>query len=150
MLKKKLYLYLSILIFSWTLNPFLKKKLIKKINGNDFFILNHILVSVFIFGYYFYLKNKKECDLNCIKKLNWSDIGILTLAAVTSMAGAIFLPHLITMKGDVSYLISNIQPAVIALTFLVGYMFFKEEITINKIIGVILILIGIVMMNYKK
>ena len=54
------------------------------------------------------------------------------------------------MKGDVSYLISNIQPAVIALTFLVGYMFFKEEITINKIIGVVLILFGIFMMNYKK
>ena len=55
----------------------------------------------------------------------------------------------IIKSEDVSFLIAHVQPMVIGLTFLIGYMFFSENVTINKVLGVTLIILGLIFMNNK-
>ena len=49
--------------------------------------------------------------------------------------------------ADVSYIISNVQPIVIALTVFTGWFFLSEKITIGKIGGVSLVICGILLIN---
>ena len=47
-------------------------------------------------------------------------------------------------------MVAHIQPLVISLTFVIGYLFFSENITVNKVIGVSLVILGIIFLNKKK
>ena len=51
---------------------------------------------------------------------------------------------------DVSYAIAHIQPIVISLTIILGFVFFNEKITYSKVIGIILVITGLIIINSKK
>ena len=70
------------------------------------------------------------------------------MGAVTSILGCINDKNVIKQQ-DISFLIAHIQP-LIALTFIIGYMFFSEHITPYKILGVSLIILGLIFINKKK
>ena len=38
---------------------------------------------------------------------------------------------------------------IIALTFLIGYMFFSEHVTPLKVLGISLIILGLILLNRK-
>lgn len=78
--------------------------------------------------------------------LEKKEIMYLILAALTTILATVILLYLINLK-DVSYVIAHIQPVVIALTVVVGYMFFSENITKTKIFGISLVILGLVLMN---
>ena len=50
---------------------------------------------------------------------------------------------------EITFLIAHIQPMIIALTFLIGYMFFSEHITTTKVLGISLIILGLIFINKK-
>jgi len=63
----KLYLYLLLIILCWTLNPFIKKKVLKnnKINSDEYFAINHTFVTIIIVVYLYFLftnKNQGNCE----------------------------------------------------------------------------------------
>jgi len=78
--------------------------------------------------------------------LDRKEILYLVLAAITTIIATVILLYLINLK-DVSYVIAHVQPVVIALTVVVGYMFFSENITRLKIFGISLVILGLVLMN---
>lgn len=140
-----------IVILCWTSNPFIKKKVMKngKLNTDEYFVLNHIVVTLILVGYFVYLFKNRKCKTECIKTLNKSDILYILLGAITSILGARLLLTLIE-QNDVSFMVANIQPIIIALSFVIGYMFFSENITTYKIIGVSLVILGIIFLNKKN
>ena len=145
-----LYIYIGIIVLCWTLNPFIKKIVLKskKLNTDEYFIINHIFVSI-ILGLYFYsLFKKKKCSLLCLSKLDKYDYLYIFMGALTSILGARLLISIIK-KEEITYLIAHIQPMIIALSFLIGYMFFSEHITPIKIIGISLIILGLILLNRK-
>jgi uncharacterized membrane protein len=73
----------------------------------------------------------------------------ILLGALTSILGARLLLSII-QYNDVSFMVAHIQPLVISLTFVIGYLFFSENITLNKVIGVSLVILGILFLNKKN
>lgn len=144
------YLYLLIIVLCWTLNPFIKKIILKsqKLNTDEYFVLNHLFVTIILGFYFFYLFKKKKCSPNCLKQLSLYDYLFIFLGAISSILAARLMISIIKSE-DVSFLIAHVQPMVIGLTFLIGYMFFSENITIHKVLGVSLIILGLILMNKK-
>lgn len=141
-----IFLYILIIVLCWTFNPFLKKTVMKKMTASEYFVVNHFVITVFVLFYFFYLFNNGKCDINCLMNLEKKEVMYLILGAVTTILATIMLLYLINLK-DVSYVIAHIQPVVIALTVVVGYMFFSENITKTKIFGISLVILGLVLMN---
>jgi uncharacterized membrane protein len=150
MYHNKLYFYLLLIILCWTLNPFIKKKVLKnnKINSDEYFAINHTFVTIIILVYLYFLFTNKKCDYNCFKKLNIYDYLYIFVGSITSILGARLLLTLIQFK-EVSYLVSSIQPLVISLTLIVGYLFFNENISLLKLLGITLIISGLICINKK-
>lgn len=144
----KLVLYLMIIILCFSLNPFLKKKILNKqvLNTDEYFMINHFIITGLLLVYFIILIKQKKCSVDCWAKLDRYDVIYILLGSFTSIIGARLLISLIKKK-DITYLIVHLQPIVIALTFIVGYVFFKEKITLNKIMGVLFILTGLIFIN---
>jgi uncharacterized membrane protein len=141
-----IFLYILIIVLCWTFNPFLKKTVMKKMTASEYFVVNHFVITIFVLFYFFYLFNNGKCDINCLMNLEKKEVAFLILAAITTIIATVILLYLINLK-DVSYVIAHIQPVVIALTVIVGYMFFSENITKTKIFGISLVILGLVLMN---
>ena len=75
------------------------------------------------------------------------ELTILFIGGLFSVMSSRLLPHIISLKKDVSYLISNIQPIVIVLTAFIGYLFFQESLNRSKFIGIFLIVMGLFFVN---
>ena len=144
----KLVLYLMIIILCFSLNPSFKKKILNKkvLNVDEYFMINHFIVTALLLIYFVILIKNKQCSINCWNKLDRYDIIYILLGSFTSIIGARLLISLIKKK-DISYLMAHLQPIVIAITFIVGYIFFKEKITLNKIMGILFILTGLIFIN---
>jgi uncharacterized membrane protein len=145
-----LYVYLAIIVLCWTANPFIKKLILKdgKMNTDEYFIINHIFVSLILMVYFYSLFKKKKCSFLCLNKLNKFDYLYISMGALTSILGARLMISVIKTE-EVTYLITHIQPIIIALTFLIGYMFFSEHVTPMKVIGISLIILGLIFINRK-
>lgn len=149
-MKSILYVYLAIIILCWTLNPFIKKFILKskKLNTDEYFVLNHIFVSIILIFYFYNLFKKKKCSMLCLSKLDRYDYLYIFMGALTSILAARLLISIIKTE-EITFLIAHIQPMIIALTFLIGYMFFSEHVTPMKVIGISLILLGLIFLNRK-
>jgi len=87
-----------------------------------------------------------KCDLACIKSLSKKDLSLLTLGAITSILGTFMLLHVVS-STEVSYAIAHIQPIVISLTLVLGYLVFNESLTSLKVFGISLIVLGLIIIN---
>ena len=145
-----LYVYLVIIVLCWTTNPFIKKKILKNktLNVDEYFVINHFFITFILVFYFVYLFKQKKCSPHCIKKINRYDVLFILLGSLTSIVGARLILNLIKFK-EVSYIVAHIQPIIIALSFVIGYLFFSEQITTYKIIGVGLVILGILFLNKK-
>jgi uncharacterized membrane protein len=143
--------YFIIVILCWTFNPFIKKIVMKKgkINTDEYFVINHLVITAILIVYFVYLFNTRKCKTNCIKSLDRYDAVYILLGAITSILGARLLLSIINYT-DVSYMVAHVQPLVITLTFVIGYLFFSEQVTIYKLIGVSLVILGILFLNKKS
>lgn len=56
----------------------------------------------------------------------------------------------IVVKFELSYIMPVTAGLIQVLTLLSGYIVFKENVTFNGIVGVILVILGIVVMNVKS
>jgi len=91
----------------------------------------------------FYLFGKNDIFINEIKKLNWTCVA-LGLAIVGLEYGYI---KVYRAGWDVSAgsLVANIGLAVV-LVF-VGALLYKEVVTVNRLIGIVLCVVGIIFLN---
>ena len=140
-----------LVVLCWTFNPFIKKKILKtsKLKVDEYFVINHFVITVLLIGYFIYLYKNRECSPNCIKQLTRYDCLYILLGSITSILGARLLLYIIK-TNDISFMVAHIQPLVILLTFLIGYLFFMEQMTTYRLLGGILVIIGIILLNKKK
>ena len=149
-MKSILLIYFVIIVLCWTMNPFIKKIILKKnkMTTDEYFVINHFVITALLIGYFIYLFKRKRCDTKCLYKLNKLDYLYILLAALTSILAARLLLTLIKEK-NVSYIVAHLQPIVILTTFLIGYFFFTEKMTKYKILGGIFVILGIILLNKK-
>ena len=150
-MNSEVFIYFILIVICWTFNPFIKKSVLKnnKINTDEYFVLNHFIVTLLFIGYFIYLYKNSRCSPKCLKLLNRYDYMYIFLGSLTSVLAARLLLSIIK-KNDVSYMVAHIQPLVILCTFIIGYLFFTESLTINKIIGGCLVILGIIFLNKKN
>lgn len=143
------YVLLAVLVICFTLNPFMKKRASGKLNSNEYMILNHALITILIVIYFIYIFKTNKCDINCLKKLDKGDMYWAIGAAISGIVGSLILIMLIK-REDVTFIMPQVQPIVIALGLLIGYFVFKEKITTLKIIGTVMIIGGVFVLNWDK
>ena len=143
-----LYILLFLQIVFFTFNPFFKRLASKNISSNEFVIIYQLMALVLSICYICYLVKYKNCDFFCIRKLNKKDIIYSLMAVLTGFSGSILFLYLVK-KDQLSYIIPNIQGIVILLNMVISYFLLKEKITLNKLIGTLLIFFGIIILNYK-
>ena len=143
------YLLIFLLIISFTLNPYFKKSASHKVSTNEFLIIYHFIASFLVLCYIGYLIYTKKCSMKCFNKLNPTDYFWTFLACLTGVLGTLLLIHLIKQE-EVSFIMPNVQALVIALSASVGYFIFKESMDKFKFGGIVLIIIGVVSINYSK
>ena len=143
------YLLILVLIISFVLNPFIKKKALNGLDPNEFLIVNHIIYTFFLFFYTAYLVYNNKCDINCWKKMNSSQYYWSLLAVITGFFGTISLIYLVS-RDEVTFIIPNVQPIVIAIGAFIGYYLFNESMRFYKLIGIILVVLGAICINIDK
>ena len=143
-------IYITLLVICWTVNPFIKKKILNtnKINVYEYYILNHACITIFVIGILYYLMYNGTCNVKCITNLDKKDYLYVLLGAITTLIGTFALMYIIK-ESEVSYTIPHIQPLIIILTLLGGFLYFNEKITLNKIIAIIFLITGLIFMNKK-
>ncbi len=142
---------LFLLILCWTINPFLKKIVMKKLNTYEFFLFNNVFIFLFLLIYLLGLKiaNKKNnIEIKKIIDLNRKELIALLIGAFVSLVGAILFLFLIKMD-NVTTIMSLSQSLSIIASLLVGFMFFSEHIKPKDIFGILLIVFGVTIIKYK-
>ena len=100
---------------------------------------NDFAISFIMISYLIYLLTKKKFDTNCLRKLEYKDLGTILLVSLSTIMGSLILIYLL-QKYDASFIIPNLQPVVIVLTILIGYFIYKETLDKKKIIGILFII----------
>ncbi|QKF94414.1 EamA domain-containing protein [Fadolivirus algeromassiliense] len=144
------YILLALLILSFTFTPFLRKKILHEFTDEEFYIYSNIIMFTIVILYAIYLLKTNKCSLSMIKeKVNARNVVICTISAITGLAGSILLMMLLK-RNDASFVIPQVQPVVILLTMLLGFFMANEDINRFKILGTMLIILGLVAINYGK
>lgn len=147
-----IYLLLLILVFCWTLNPFFKKILMKKMNPYEYFFINNLTIFTFLSIYLISLKvayNNNNVSLSTFKTLSKTDLLVLFIGSALSILATFMFLYLIRLE-NISTLIPHTQSLIMILTMVIGYLFFKENIFKKDIVGIMLIVSGITLIKYKK
>ena len=137
---------LLLLIICWTLNPFVKKTIAKKIPIREYIIYNQCICSIIVIIYSIYLYRNNIYDTSFINNLTMNDLLISSIGAIITVSASLLLVKLLR-DNDASTIIPQIQPCIILLTLIIGYFIFNEKITKNKITGTILIILGLIFIN---
>lgn len=144
-----LYFYLLLIVISYTLNPYFKKNICKNIPNFTYILMNHITISILLLLYSTYLLMNNKFNMGNIKSLSYKQYLLLLGGGITSLLGSLMLINLVRM-GDVSYIVPHIQSFVMLTVLIFGVLFFKEKLTLNKLLGVLMITLGLYFINKKQ
>jgi drug/metabolite transporter (DMT)-like permease len=140
------YLFVNLI---WGISPIFEKYLLRKINILSFIILGsgiQFIAALFLMLYY---------DNNLIIKdteilLNDSNI-IISIFLITILLFISKYVYLYIVNHDKSIaLVAILTSLYPVLTLIFGYLYLNETITIEEFAGFILILFGILLVNYSS
>ena len=144
-------LYIIILILAWTSNPFIKKIITRKIDIDEYNLLLTFFLFIFFLIYYFYYKiaYNTKIDFVDLKKLNIKDFFYIILTVLNTLLIFIIVCKLANMT-EITNFMPQVYCIIIALSCLIGYLYFNEEMSIYKSLGIIFIILVILLINYKN
>ena len=140
------YLLLLLLILCYTIKPFFKKHLSEKLLFNEQLVLNYTLCSCVVIAYTIYIVFFNGVDFSGWSSLNSFDKTISIVSAIVTVTGSLLVFKLLE-RTEISYMIPTVQPCVILLTVMIGTMCYGESLTNRKIIGTLIIVIGLLVLN---
>ena len=73
----------------------LKKYSASKLTSSEYLVFNHVICTFIVVFYFIYILLYEECDIKCLKKLNYHDIIFSILGAICSVLG-IYITYSIT------------------------------------------------------
>ena len=146
------FLYLFLIIFCWSINPFLKKSITKKLSSLEYNFANSICILIILFiiiTYNNYItKNSNKINMNFISNLNFKELIILVISAgVTLLASYSFIKAIQNM--DVSFVLPFTQSLTIVISTLIGVLVMNETYNYNIGFGVLLISSGVYLLTNK-
>ena len=143
------YGLLILLIISWTLNPFIKKKVTKFLSPLEYLFVNTFAISFITLLIFFYNLRYNNISSKCLKKLDNSCIFWILFGVLITISSSYILSMLLS-KYDAGYIIPHVQPLVIVFTVLIGALIFNEKINFYNILGILCVVCGLLLLNIKS
>lgn len=146
-----LTLFLIIVVsICWSLPFFLIKDITKYLSKLEIIIISHLVWSVFIYSYIAYIwifdKPKAISFINNIKKLpNKLKYYILSLTIIGIISQLSYFKLL--KNNNVSKIIPILNGLSNIFIILLAYLFFTEKLTFTKVIGILLVILGIYLIS---
>ena len=144
------FLYILPTILSWSLPNFLLKELRNTFSSPEIIILYHFVWHLFLFSFSIYiLIFKTKIANNFIKKSIYlpNNMKLILLSMVFLGITAQYFYIKLLKTVDISEIIPIIRGGSSLVIIFVGYYFFKEKLTIKRIIGILTVLLGIYLIN---
>ncbi|MBS5800272.1 MAG: hypothetical protein E6590_06635 [Clostridiales bacterium] len=90
-----------------------------------------------------------DTSISLVGDIIQAKIGIKLILALCMYAGSFLLWTIILNKNDMSYIMPMTAAITNTLAVICGIFVFKEVLTLNQIIGIIVATVGILIMNWK-
>ena len=145
-----IYLYFIPVIIFWTFDLYFNKIMLKHLDNFQLIFLYHIIFSLFylvIFSY-LYLNQRKTIGkmIQQYKKLPLQLYGLIIIAVMLAFTSFFSIMHLIK-NLDITYFISVIRGISLLLALFIGFFLFKEKVSVQRILGTVLIVGGIIVIR---
>lgn len=145
-----IYLIFVIVILSWSLPAFNSKDLTKYFDNQEIFIFYHLIFHTLILCYiiytYIYKRHKVYKFGKAITKIPLKLFGY-TLGIVILIIVSRIVYYQLLRKLDVNTILPIIRGGSTIVVITVGYLFYKEKLSLLKIVGIFTILFGIYLVN---
>ena len=128
-------------ILGWGLKPLIEKRAVQHSSVLVFSNTRYI-VTAFISIIVLLLCKRKYITDNITKHLNIKTLYYSFIVAVIGLL-SIMSNYYLLSKYDASIVVGLVEPSIILVTLLLGYIFFNEKISLKRVIGLIIISIGI-------
>jgi drug/metabolite transporter (DMT)-like permease len=134
----------------WSLPYFLIKDLTKYLSTIEIMVISHLVWDIFILSYigYIWIFNRPKATsfINNIKKLpNKYKYYILSLTIIGIISQISYFTLL--KNNNVSIIIPILNGLSNIFIILLAYYLFKEELTLTKFMGILLVILGIYLIN---
>jgi len=144
-------MYLSLLIttlsvsFLWSISPILYKILLNDIHLSTILILIQVVLLIIscIYGLYHW-----EHIVTDVNKLNIKNISWIVIAGASLCLGQLL--YLYALKHYKAYIVAALCYTSPIFTMLLAYLVLNETISLQCVIGVITIVIGVILLTCKK
>jgi uncharacterized membrane protein len=140
------YLFVNVI---WGISPIFEKYLLRKINILSFIILSSVIqfiAALFLMSYnnYDYIIKDTNVLLNDSNVI----IGIFFITILLFISKYVYL-YIVNHDKSIA-LVAILTSLYPVLTLIFGYLLLNETITIEEFVGFILILFGILLINYSS
>lgn len=141
---------LAVVLVCWTLSPFIKKFFIQQqLTANEYMVTNDLLVTFLTMCYLSYLLIRGKYNFSKVYDVVKNNFKLYFLGGLCTFMGALLFIYIVSYE-EASKAVLYTSPIVISLTVIVGYLFFNENMSLNKIVGSILIVLGLVTIQSDK
>lgn len=142
-----------VVILGWSLISFVRKDIIKYLNNIQTITLIHMSYQFALYMLILYIlffdKKQLEGFSDNLKNIPMTIYGGLGVVAVLLVFESFSLNKLFK-HYDVNFIIPLVSGISTVLIFIIGYYFYKENITFRKIAGVLFIITGICVVSRNK
>tara|TARA_B100000900_G_scaffold376399_1_gene359121 strand:- start:571 stop:993 length:423 start_codon:yes stop_codon:yes gene_type:complete len=128
----------------WGMKPLLEKQCIEVSSPSTISLLRYLLGGVISFILILIL-NKHDV----LKQQSWVYVQMIFVAMIAFIA--LYFNYYLLDNYDAGYVSAALQPLTIMFTVIVGILFYGEEFNYNKMIGSLIICLGlyVLLMNKK-
>lgn len=118
-------------------------------------MINYILIALYlVFSlagvFLFKIGCQKEFMISLSTGIFSLHISLLSILGLISYVCSFLMYMFLISKFDMTYIVPVTTGLTYILTFILAVLIFKESITVNKVLGSVLILVGVLIINLKK
>ena len=118
-------------------------------------MINYILIGIYLIlsvtgVALFNLGSQKEILLSISNGVFNFKISLISILGLLCYVCSFLMYMFLISKFDMTYIVPITTGITQVLTFIVAIVLFKECLTVSKVAGTILILIGVAIINFKK
>jgi drug/metabolite transporter (DMT)-like permease len=138
------YLIVNIL---WGMGPIFDKVILKEINILTLMLLSSFIYLLILLIISIKYKNVIKKDIKKIKNKNRIYIIIIISVIFLLLGNYGYLKIIENDNASIAAIVTSLYPII---TLIIGYNYLNENLTLEEFIGFILILMGIIFINYSK
>ena len=139
----------SVNIFGWGFKPLLEKKGVSFSNPFIFANIRYFITALVSIVLLILFSGKFNEEGTFLQTLDYNTIKYGIIVSCVGLM-AIYSNYYLLSKYDASYVIGIVEPGVLITTLVLGHYFFNEQINSQRILGIIIVCIGIYVIYLSK